>query len=344
MRGRRLAAAALTLALSLSGCGWLDGSYVSVTPHQIGISQMEEAGAQPVGSYSQLLTALIQMVDEGTDKRIFALVEYPREAAMEDVERAVNYVTGTYPIGAYAVETIEYAFGTNAISVDIAYRCSPQQIGSIRTVRGADGTREALEEALDDSEEKLLLQIIGYRDTDFAALVQDYGWHNPDRIMEIPGLTVQVWPDRGDTRVVELQFYYRTDRETLRAMRQEVQPVFNSAALYVSGQSSDRTKYSQLHTFLTERFDYQVQYTATPAYSLLCRGIGDSRAFSQVYEAMCQRIGLEARTISGTRNGEKHWWNQILLEDRWYHLDLTAPGPFTPMTDGELTGYEWDPE
>ena len=317
---------------------------MSVTPHQIGISQMEEAGTQPVGSYSQLLTALIQMVDEGTDKRIFALTEYPREAAMEDVERAVNYVTGTYPIGAYAVEAIEYAFGTNAISVDISYRCGPQEIGSIRTVRGTDGTREALEEALDDSEEKLLLQIIGYRDTDFAALVQDYGWKNPDRIMEIPGLTVQVWPDRGDTRVVELHFYYRTDRETLRAMRQEVQPVFNSAALYVSGQSSDRTKYSQLHTFLTERFDYQVQYTATPSYSLLCRGIGDSRAFSQVYAAMCQRIGLEARTISGTQNGEKHWWNQILLEDQWYHLDLTVPGPFTPMTDGELTGYEWDRE
>jgi hypothetical protein len=313
-----------------------------VTPHQIGISQMGEDGAQPVGSYSQLLSALIQMVDEGSAEGLFALTEYPREAAMEDVEQAVDYVTHIYPIGAYAVESVEYAFGTNAISVDITYRHSAQQIGSIRTVRGADDAREAVEEAMEDGEEQLVLQIIGYRDTDFTAMVQDYGWRNPDRIMEIPGVTARVWPDRGDTRVVELQFYYRTDREILRSMRQEVQPVFSSAALYVSGQSTDRTKYSQLHAFLTERFDYQLEYTVTPAYSLLCRGIGDSRAFSQVYAAMCRRIGLEARTVSGTKNGEPYWWNQIFLEDRWYHLDVTASGPFAPMTDDQLSGYEWD--
>lgn len=340
MRARRLAA--LAAVLCLSGCSWMDGSYVSVTPHQIGISQMGEDGAQPVGSYSQLLSALIQMVDEGSAEGLFALTEYPREAAMEDVEQAVDYVTHIYPIGAYAVESVEYAFGTNAISVDITYRHSAQQIGSIRTVRGADDAREAVEEAMEDGEEQLVLQIIGYRDTDFTAMVQDYGWRNPDRIMEIPGVTARVWPDRGDTRVVELQFYYRTDREILRSMRQEVQPLFSSAALYVSGQSADRTKYSQLHAFLTERFDYQLEYTVTPAYSLLCRGIGDSRAFSQVYAAMCQRIGLEARTVSGTKNGEPYWWNQIFLEDRWYHLDVTASGPFAPMTDDQMSGYEWD--
>ena len=344
MRARKLTALVLLAALCLSGCGWMDGSYVSVTPHQIGISQMGEASAQPISGYTQLRSALIRMVDEGSAKGLFSLAEYPRENAMEDMERAVEYVTKVYPIGAYAVASIDHAFGTNAISVDITYRCDPHEIASIRTVRGADGAREAVEAALDACEEKLILQISGYRDTDFSAIVQDYGWRNPDRIVEIPIVTANTWPDRGDTRVVELLFVYRTDRETLRAMREEIQPVFSSAALYVSGQSSDWTKYSQLYTFLTERFDYQAAYTVTPAYSLLCRGIGDSKAFSQVYAAMCQRIGLEARSISGTRDGEKHWWNQILLDGAWYHLDLTVSAQFAPMTDGEMTGYEWDPE
>lgn len=342
MRGRGFAALALGALLCLPGCGWMDGSYVSVTPHQIGISQMGEGSAQPIESYTQLRAALIRMVDEGRAEGLFALEEYPRENAMEDVERAVEYVTEVYPIGAYAVESVEHAFGTNAISVDITYRCSPQEIGSIRTVRGADGAQEAVAAALDACEEKLVLQISGYRDMDFTAIVRDYAWRNPDRIMENPSVMPQVFPDRGDTRVVELQFVYRTDRETLRSMREEVQPVFSSAALYVSGQSSDRTKYSELYTFLTERFDYQAAYTVTPAYSLLCRGIGDSRAFSQVYAAMCQRIGLEAESISGTRNGQTHWWNLIRLDGKWYHLDLIASAEFLPMTDGEMNGYEWD--
>ena len=342
MRGRSLAALALALALCLSGCGWMDGSYVSVTPHQVAVSQMGEDSAQPIGSYDQMRSALIRMVDEGATKALFSLAEYPREDAREDMERAVEYVTDTYPIGAYAVEKINHSFGTNAISVDITYRHSAQEIAAIRTVRGTDGAREAVEDALDACEEKLVLQISGYRDMDFAAMVQNYGWQNPDRIMETPSVAVQSSSNWGDTRVVELQFYYRTDREVLRNMREEVQPVFSSAALYVSGQSSDRTKYSQLQTFLTERFDYQLDDSVTPAYSLLCRGIGDSRAFSQVYAALCRRIGLEAKTLSGTRGGEKHWWNQILLEGQWYHLDLTASEQFAPMTDDEMTGYDWD--
>ena len=342
MRGRLLVA--LALVLGLSGCGWMDGSYVSVTPHQVGVGQVGEDSGQSVSSYAQLRTALIQMVDEGSAKGLFTLVEYPLEAAMEDMERAVEYVTRTYPIGAYAVESVSHAFGTNAISVDITYRHSPQEIESIRTVRGVDGTRKAVADALDDCAEKLVLQISGYRDMDLTAMVQDYGWRNPDRIMETPSVTFRICPDRGETRVVELLFFYRTDREELRSMRQEVEPVFDSAALFVSGQSSDRTKFSELQTFLTERFDYQVEYMVTPAYSLLCRGIGDSRAFSQVYAAMCQRIGLEAKTVSGTRNGEKHWWNQILLDGEWYHLDLTASDTFEPRTEAEMTGYEWNRE
>ena len=342
--GRRLLALALAAALCLSGCGWMDGSYVSVTPHQVGVNQTGEGSARPISSYMELRSALVRMVDEGSIEGRFLLDEYPREAAVEDMERAVEYVTKVYPIGAYAVESIESAFGTNAVSVDITYRYSRQDIERIRTVRGMDGAEKAVAEAMDECADKLVLQISGYRDTDFTEIVQDYAWKNPDRVMEMPSATVRVCPDRGDVRVVELLFFYQTDWETLRSMREQVQPVFSSAALYVTGQASERTKFSQLHAFLMERFDYKLQHSRTPAYSLLCEGIGDSRAFSQIYAAMCSRIGLEATGISGTREGEKHRWNLIRIDGVWYHLDLLASPQFDPMTDEEMTGYEWDRE
>ena len=159
--------------------------------------------------------------------------------------------------------------------------------------------------------------------------------------METPRVTGNDWPDRGEEKVVELLFFYQTDRETLRSMREQVQPVFSSAALYVSGQASERTKFSQLHAFLMERFDYRLQSSRTPSYSLLCEGVGDSRAFAQIYAAMCTRIGLEAASISGTRDGEKHHWNLVRIDGVWYHLDLLASSQFRPMTEEELTGYEW---
>ena len=345
MRARRLTALTLALVL-LSGCSWMDGSYVSVTPHQVNMNQSDEQITPAVSTYTQLRNALVELIDECSPSGLFSLAEYPREDIERDMERAVRYAMSTYPVGAYAVESIDYDLGTGlgamALSVNITYRHSREQLQGIRTVRWTSGAEKAIAEALDESSNVLVLQITGYHEEDFIGIVQDYALQNPDRVMETPAVTVQVFPDRGDTRVLELTFSYRTDREVLRAMREQVRPVFSSAALYVSGQADPYTKFSQLHTFLTERFDYTIQSTATPAYSLLCQGIGDSRAFAMVYSAMCSRIGLESLCISGTRSGAEHWWNMINIDGNWFHLDLLASRQFQPLTDAGMAGYEWD--
>jgi hypothetical protein len=340
VRGRALAA--LALAVLLSGCSWMDGSYVSVTPHEVAQSQTGEGITGTVSNYAELRSALVRMVDEGSTEALFTLKAYPRDVAQKDVDRAVEYVTKIYPIGSYAVASIDTEVGTGALSVDITYSHTAQELAGIRTVRGMDGAEKAIAEALDECADKLVLQISGFRDVDYNEIVAACAQRNPDRVMETPRVTFQDWPDRGEERVVELLFFYQTDRETLRAMREQVQPVFSSAALYVTGQASERTKFSQLHAFLMERFDYRYQSSRTPAYSLLCEGVGDSRAFAQVYAAMCSRIGLEAASISGTRDGEKHHWNLVRIDGVWYHLDLLSSSQFRPMTEEELTGYEWD--
>ena len=342
MRGRRFAALVLAAALCLSGCSWMDGSYVSVTPHQVGLGQTGEDKAPTLSSYMELRAALVRMVDEGSTQGRFTLEDYPREAAESDMQRAVEYVTRTYPTGAYTVESIVPAFGTNALSVDITYRHTRQELEQIRTVRGMADVSEAVAEALEECTDKLVLQISGYREADYNEMVRSYAQLNPDQVMEVPSVISRVYPDRGDVRVVELLFYYKTDRETLRSMRQRVLPVFSSAALYVSGQASEETKFSQLYTFLMERSDYKHQQSQTPAYSLLCEGTGDSRAFAQVYAAMCSRIGLEAMTVTGTRAEQKHHWNLVKIDGAWYHLDLLGEPQFTLLTDAEMTGYEWD--
>lgn len=342
---RRLTALVLALML-LSGCSWMEGNYVSVTPHQVGSNQPADENTRSVSTYTQLRNALVELIDAGDTESLISLADYPRENVERDMERAVQYAVGTYPVGAYAVKSIDYDFGTGlgalAMSVDITYRHSSEKIAEIRTVRQISGAEKAIADALDEGAQTLVLQVTGYQETDFRQIVEGYAQRNPDRVMEIPSVTVQTFPDHGDTRVLELTFSYRTDWETLRSMREQVQPVFSSAALYVSGQAEDRIKFSQLHAFLTERFDYTIASTQTPAYSLLCQGTGDSQAFSLVYAAMCSRIGLEAMTVNGTRDGIAHWWNLINIDGTWYHLDLLASAQFLPLSDGQMTGYDWD--
>ena len=341
-------AAVLVAALLLTGCSWMDGSYVSVTPHQVGLGQTGEGTVHAVRNYAELRGALIGMIDSGAERALFSLAEYPREEVPEDLQRAVAYAREIYPVGAYAVESIDYNFGTglgaSALSVDITYRRSRAKIESIRTVRWISGAKKEVEDALDQIADSLVLQIAGYQETDFGAIILGYAQRNPDRVMEVPGVSVRIFPDRGETRVVELSFHYRTDRSELRSMREQVEPVFSSAALYVTGTAGEQTKFSQLHAFLMERMDYTIESTITPAYSLLCQGVGDSRAFAQIYAAMCSRIGLEARVVSGKRGGELRWWNLVRIDGRWYHLDLLADQQFVLLTDGQMGEYEWDRE
>lgn len=347
MRARRLIALVLLVAM-LSGCGWMDGSYVSVTPHQVGVGQGSQSSVRSLRNYTELRGALVGLIDRGATEGLFSLAEYPKEDVVKDMDRAIAYATGSYSLGAYAVDAIDYDFGTglgaSALSVDISYRRTREQIESIRSVRGIAGAREEVEAALDECLDTLVLQESAYKEADFGAMVRDYAIRNPDRVMELPSINVRIYPDRGNIRVVELSFRYKTDRQTLRNMREQVEPVFSSAVLYVTGQGSDWTKFSQLHTFLMERFDYQIGSSVTPAYSLLCEGIGDSRAFAQVYAVMCSRIGLEAQVISGTKDGEVWYWDLIKIDGAWYHVDLLGTKWFEPMIDERMTGYEWDRE
>lgn len=339
---------ALCLGLGCAGCTWMDGSYVSVTPHQVSASPTG-GDAITVSGYADLRTALTGLIDSGTAEGLFTLEDYPLEDAAADMQTAVAYATGTYPIGAYAVESIDYDFGTgmgaNAISVDITFRHTSQEIDRIRTVRWMSGAQSAIADALSSCEGSLVLQVTGYQDTDYTQLVADYAAAHPDVVMETPQVTANVYPARGDVRVLELEFTYQNSREDLRQMQEQVRPIFSSAALYVNNDADAYTKYVQLYNFLMERYDYTLGTSFTPAYSLLCGGVGDSKAFAQVYAAMCRQIGLEAVTVPGTCGEEPRIWNIVCIDGIYYHVDLldcASRGHFTLLGDQEMAGYVWD--
>ena len=335
---------AVLLALGCGGCAWMEGSYQSIRPHQVGYSR-EEGDMSVIGSYSELRAAVTAMIDAGTEETVFSLYDYPEEELRRDMESLIGYARDSYPVGAWAVSEITYEYGQYLLSVQIGYRRGKADIDRICTVRGISGAKDAIDAALAGCEDSLVLQITGYKDTDFIQYVEDYSGLNPQKVMEVPQVTVQTYPDSGTVRVVELQFSYQTSRESLRDMQSQVQPVFSSAKLYVSSDADAGTKLGQLYSFLMERFDYTVQTSITPTYSLLIHGVGDSRAFAQVYAAMCRQSGIEAMTVSGTRDGESRFWNIVRKGNAYYHVDLlecARLGYYRELSDGQMGNYVWD--
>lgn len=337
----------LCCTLLLSGCGLSGGRYVSVTPHQEQRQSTQNEAAVAANSLD-LIHVLEDMIQDCTENGVIYIPEYPAENVERGMEVAVGYVMTTYPLGAYAVEDIAYEVGTTgglpAMAVSITYRHSDVEIRQIRNISQMAEAQPLVAEALESYDARLVMRVELYFETDFQQMVRDYAETYPEKVMEIPQVTVGIYGSSAD-RVVELSFAYQTSRDSLRQMQNQVKPVFEAAELYVSGDAAERQKYSQLYAFLTERFDYQVETSITPAYSLLHHGVGDSRAFATVYAAMCRRAGLECMVVTGTRSGEPWVWNIINVNGIYQHVDLlwcNAQGRFQERADRDMDGYVWD--
>lgn len=339
----------LAVCLLFTGCGWLDGSYHSVTPHRQH-SGGSESQAVAAKNYLQLRTALENMVSAGIETSVISVAEFQQEQLENSMDMALRYIKTSYPIGAYAVEEITYELGTSggvsAVAVEITYLHERNEIQKIQQVTDMEEARELIGSALTRYEAGLVLLIEDYQATDIHQLVDDYAAENPSAVMETPDVTEQLYPSAGRERVLELKFTYQSSRDSLRTMQEQVKRIFDSAALYVSGDAEDGQKLSQLYSFLMERFtEYQIKTSITPAYSLLNHGVGDSNAFAVVYAEMCTRAGVECHVVVGTRDGEPRCWNIVLNDGYYYHVDLLASrdwGGYRELTDDQMTNYVWD--
>lgn len=337
------------LCVLLCGCSfWMDGNYYSVTPHT-GPGGNHTGENPAANSYADLLNSLTQLVETGKESGIIYLGELGQENAVFFMDLAITQLSSSNPIAAYALEEITYEVGNSAgnpaIKVQLAYARNYSEIQNIQIVHSMEQAGNAIIRALEGCEAGVVLRIKDFSDLDFIQLVQDHVEANPQTCMEMPQVSAASYPNTGKDRVLELSFTYQTSRTTLREMQETVAPIFASAKLYVSSDANTWQKYSQLYSFLMERFHYTYGTSITPTYHLLHHGVGNAKAFATVYAAMCRQVGLDCQAISGTKDGEPWHWNVMLVDGAYYHIDLIAcsrEDGFQVYTDSEMTGYIWD--
>ncbi len=339
----------LVLCLVLSGCDSLmQGQYEWEDSHPVEASPLSPQQVS-ADTYRALCQALTRLVEAGSEQGTIFVEDYPQGTLEADVKKAVAEVCKNDPIAAYAVEQIRCELGTSgsraALSVEIQFLHDRTEIRKIKAVVDNDQALQAMEEALIACDTGIVLLVEEFTDADFVQAVEDCGIQNPQYVMELPQVTVNLYPESGKTRVVEMKFAYQTSRDSLKSMQAQVEPIFTSAVLFVSGEGAQGEKFEQLYGLLMNRFDYKIETSITPTYHLLRHGIGDSRAFASVYAAMCRQAGLECQIVSGTRAGESWYWNIIQQDGIYYHVDLLQSKEqedFTRSFDSQMAGYVWD--
>lgn len=344
---------ALALALSLlCGCAspLVPNEYSIVSEHSDTTIE-EQSDALSAETYDELTRNILTFVESGTQHGVIHVYNYDGDVT-KDISSAVYEVWKNDPIGAYAVEFIttdcNLLLSYYEIRVEITYRADSADLSSIQYVRGTAGARDAIESTLSAAGTRLTLRISAFdEDADWDDLVESYCVARPETIMETPKVSVSVYPDSGSTRILDLRFQYEHTAVELASMQTAVGTVLNSAVNYVRYRKEVGAKAELLYTYLMERFDYTEAKTGTPAYSLLCEGVADSQIFSQVFQILCDRIGLPCQIVSGYLDGESYYWNIVEIDGNYCHVDLMRGvregiRELTFYADQDLSGYSWD--
>ena len=150
---KRFPALVVALCLLLSGCsGWMDGSYSSVYPYTERGQQIQDKTIS-VANYTQLREALVNLVESSSESMLLNVVQMDQEKILDDMQRAVTYVLESTPIGAYAVEEINYEHGTSGgqdvLFVTAVYNHNRPEIRRMKRAQSMDDAKEIIADAMD---------------------------------------------------------------------------------------------------------------------------------------------------------------------------------------------------
>ena len=345
-------ALAALMALTAGCSAILNRDYTSVTPHSATPQADGESNTIRVGSYQELVNALIYLIGRGTEGGAirFDGGDSDETAIQQMLDEACLEVVQEDPLGAYAVEFIKFRV-TRVVTyaqadVYFTYRRTPEQVDSIVQATGVTAIREELEDTLASFSPECVLRI-SYFDGDeetIRSLAQEAYYHVPEAAFGMPELEIALYPETGRQRIVEVLLTYPDEPAKLEDQKEALARRLDELAAPLAGVEGDALVLAAGRTLLSAA-GYSPE-GASDAYGLLETGEGDSEGFALAYAALGERLGLSCRIAQGTWRGAPHFWNVVRTADGWRHLDLSATSGALPSlrTDPQMSegGYQWE--
>lgn len=365
----RILALALLFCCLLSGCGGvLADSYQVSAPHVDRPATAEDSSALRVESYRELVSAILYLVSQGQSEGTIQLYDYPgdTETAVSD---ACLEVATQDPLGAYCVDYIRYevkrVVSYDQATINIHYRRTEEQVRSIVNVTGTSAIRTELREALGQFQKEVVLRVAYFSgDTEsIEQLVRQAYFDEPSAALGFPKAEINLYPETGSQRVVEILLTYGEKTEVLQEKSQAMCQRARSVSRVVWGMEPTASA-EALAGALRMVASYEETAPDT-AYAALMEGLADDQGLALGYLLLCEQVGLEGEPVEGTlllpaeadedtpsEDIEKlepteisRCWVALELEkgEEPLYLDLAAEEP--RLADGNTfvaLGYRWE--
>ncbi len=342
----------LLCVLVLSGCSALaPSSYLSITPHQSSELHAASTDAVTATDFKSLKNAILTFVRAGQPEGIIHVTDYDGSVE-KDLQKAAYEVSTLDPLGAYAVEYMTHSCNLLVsyyeIRISTTFRRTAREIAEVRSVSTEAQLEDMLSTAIDTYSHRLAIRLHNFRrqDEEIPAYITDYCAEHYNSVMEVPEFSLSVYPETGNTRIVEINFLYRNDPQSLLAKQRAVAKNVDAAVEYIRYRQQDYEKVQLLYAYLTQRFQYRSSPTVTPLYDALCSGIADPAGLAQAWQMICDKAGVECLIVTGMKHDEPYTWNIIRTGSYYRHLDLAQcvldrTGLVT-SSDGQMSDYYWN--
>ena len=347
---KRLLAAVSASLLLLSGCSsMLDRSYTDVTVHNTVPTAGGDDSVLSADTYQELVNALIYLISQGSETGSIRLSSDSGDLESE-LEAACLEVVQESPLGAYAVEYIKpsltFLLTYYQADVQIQYRRTPEQIDSIVSATGTSAIRSELESALDLFAPECVLRISYFAEDEayIRALFQEAYYASPGAALDMPELSIAIYPDSGQQRIVEILLRYSLEPSELNRRKSLLAQRCGELLQDISPLSGDNRIVAAARAVL-DAGGYDPQGGST-AYHALLEGGADSEGLALAAALLCRELGAECQVVSGRLGEQPRFWAVVSAQEGWRHLDLSRwNGADTLLlTDGEMeaAGFSWD--
>lgn len=320
----------MVLMLSLCGCGVLrQTAYIAVEPHDEDYGFSVDSDTVTVNSYLSLKNAILNFVEDGIKDGSIRAESYRGNLA-DDLEQAVNEVSQLTPLGAFAVDHMTYDYSKIVsyyeIHINTVFRRSLDEIRVITYVNDLDGVREQLQNAMEHYSSSLFLQIGDYEPFDLEDEVQKIYQEHPEFAFEKPDVTMEMYPEMGTQRILEIRFSYRYDARQLQECQKQVGQALDQISVIYGSSHSEFTNarrfYSRLgRDSMLSPDDGGATPLTNSVYGLLMEDYATSYGFAQTYALLLRSCEMECSLITGQKNGEVHSWCLIRVDGEYYYVD-----------------------
>lgn len=320
----------MILCMGLCGCGILhQTTYVKVEQHNENYEVSVDSDTITVNSYLSLNNAVLDLVRKHVENGVIRADSY-RGDLSEDLGRVVHEAAEISPLGAFAVEHMAYDYSRIVsyyeIHIHTTFRRTLEEIQAVSYAANMDQVHEYIQEAMACYAPSLVLQVGDYQPFSLENAVDVVYRTHPEFALELPETAMEIYPAFGTQRVLEIQFSYRNEAETLLTYKKQLEEKLNSVSLLYGSANSEFVNARRLYERIVRDAELVPDNSlSTPvensAYGALVERKATSYGFAQAYLLLLQACRVDGELVSGMWGGEQHDWCLLWLEDAAYYAD-----------------------